>query len=366
MYKKIVLFIGIISISSNASAISTDNISKIEYKWYKEELKEELYYPKKDNLSGYLENENNIKYGDYSKWDKQYCSYQEDYYNKEEKVITKYEKIINTRYIKLELIHNIGTYADFKVIKVFNESEELNYHIIQNDNYGIKLDLGKEYNTEKLHFYIDIDVKYFIFLSNNIEMTKISINSSVIPRYDGKDVYPNENWITNNSTFVSEESESLIENSIFIKNIIKENLCRVQEIYTYRYKTERKYYDDNHHVFIDGYLPDIKTAIIYYKDKQTPLSIPETQKENIEHIEKTEQINTQKNIPVEVEKTIYVPKYINKEIIKIPLKIYLILIILLIIIILETKIILSKKVDWNNYLCLSKKYKKIKVYAKLK
>lgn len=354
MKKTLILLFGIILLITRVSADNNKDISRIEYKWYKEEKIEELFYPKKDNLSGYLEDENKIKYGNYSKWDNQYCENPKEYYQIEEKTIYKYEELLKTKYIKLESLYNIGTSDDFKTIKIFYENSELNYTIIQKDTYLITIELEKEYETDKIKLYIDTDVRYFVYLFNDSEFNKQIVSYSVIPRHDGKELIWNEKWISQKSTYEEKTSENKINDSKSIKNIIEERICRVREIKTYRYKTKREYYDDKYHIFIEGYLPDIQNSVIYYNDnskkeitkqptnQQNDTTINSLEKETKELILKEEVDN---RILKNNEKIIYKTEYVDKIISKIPLKIYLILIILIIIIVFETIKIISKKVD---------------------
>ncbi len=344
MKKIFILLLSILLLVTKVYATSGKEISRIEYKWYKEKQIEGTFYPKKDNLSGYYENQDIIEYSNYSEWDSKYCSYSKEYYDVEEKTIIKYEKVVKTKYIRLELIRGIGTYDDFKEIKVFYENKELNYKYFQDDVYGIKLELENEYDTDKLHFFIDIDVRYFIYLENNDGLKIISY--SVIPFYYGKKLFPNYEWITPKTLYELKTSEEKIENSEFVKNISEEKMCRAREIKTYRYKIKREYYDNDYHIYVEGYIPDIKNSIIYYKDDSEKNNNSNNQ---ISYTEPPEKIELPQKIDDKLlnnnEKIIYKTEYINKEVKKIPLKIYILLIILIIIIIFETIKIIEKKVD---------------------
>lgn len=345
--KKVLIILITLLFVNDVYATNTDNISKVEYKWYKEEKIEETYYPKKDKLLGFNEDENQIKFGDYSEWNNKYCSYSKDYYSVEEKELNKYRKVINTRYIELEYNPRNIPHDSFKEIKIFYDNNIINYKIIKNDEYVIKIELEKEYDTEKLSFYIDIDSRYLIYLSNNIELTKLALGYLVMPQFDGKKIEINDNWIIKESTFVDELIIDEIDNSKLKYKIGKENSCRIREIYTYRYKEKRKYYDDNYHVFIDGYIPDIENQIIYYSDKNDTVNITKNIESNYKNKTNEDEITIKnedktKNIKEEQK---YITKYIDKEVKKIPLIIYITIFFLVFIIIIQSIKIMKKNDD---------------------
>lgn len=341
--KKLLIILITILFVNDVYATNTDNISKVEYKWYKEEKIEETYYPKKDKLLGFNEDENQIKFGNYSEWNNKYCSYSKDYYSVEEKELNKYRKVINTRYIELEYNPRNIPHDSFKEIKIFYDNNIINYKIIKNDEYVIKIELEKEYDTEKLSFYIDIDSRYLIYLSNNIELTKLALGYLVMPQFDGKKIEINDNWIIKESTFVDELIIDEIDNSKLKYKIGKENSCRIREIYTYRYKIERKYYDDSYHVYVENYMPDIENIIIHYSKEDNELNNSKNFLENKESESIKEEESKKNNIEEKPKKNITnsIEKKENKKILK---KSYIFLILALIIIILLIKII-KKNVD---------------------
>lgn len=343
--KKVLIILITLLFVNDVYATNTDNISKVEYKWYKEEKIEETYYPKKDKLLGFNEDENQIKFGDYSEWNNKYCSYSKDYYSVEEKELNKYRKVINTRYIELEYNPRNIPHDSFKEIKIFYEQKNINYKVIKNDEYVVKIDLEKEYDTEKLSFYIDIDSRYLIYLSNNIELTKLSLGYLVMPQFDGKELKINDKWIINESTFVDELTNEENDDSKLKYKLGKEKSCRIREIYTYRYKLKRKYYDDNYHIFIDGYIPDIDNSIIYYLDENNKINKINNNTSNYEYEEKIEtglNSNSKNNYK---ENQTYITKYIDKEVKKIPLIIYIIIFFLVVIIITQSIKIMKKNDD---------------------
>ena len=351
--KKLFIILLLIMISiKDANALTNKKIDRVEYKWYKEEIIDSKYYPKKDNLSDYLENKDNITYGNYTEWNNKYCSYSKEYYLLEEKEVIRYEELLKSRYILLCSIRDIGTSRDFKVVTVYYDNKQIKYKVISYDPYDIKLDLEKEYDTDKLEIYIEtFDISYLIYLANDINFEKITISYSVNPKNNLKKLIWNEKWLTEKSTYEEKISEIPVQSSKSIKNIINDKICRVKEINTYRYKTKRTYFDDNYHIFIDGYIPDITTSVIYYNDEskqQKDNKINETdneinnenknlnQQENV--IKKNESTKKCNNAKVKI-------KYIEKRIKKIPKKIYTIIFSLLIIILYQRIRIMKKNGD---------------------
>lgn len=337
--KKIILtLLLLILLTKNVFASEENNINKVLYKWYKEEKIDSLFYPKKETLTDYQEEKNNIQYGEYSEWDNKYCSYSKEYYLVEEKNITKYDELLKTKYIMLESLYNIGISDDFNIIKIYYNKNELSYKIIDYSTYRIKIELEKEYDTDKLEFYIETSaVRYFIYLFNDINFKKQIISYSVIPRHDGKRLVWTKEWISEKSNYESKVSEDTVSESKSIKNISSEFICRVREINTYRFKTERKYYDDKYHIFIDGYIPDVESRLIYYEENK------DTQKQIIEinKNESNENIIKEENAIEENHEILKCDSSNNKTIIKkkiikkVPLKIYIVIIALIFVIVIQ-------------------------------
>ena len=345
MKKIIIIILFTFIFTKNVVAINEQNVTKILYKWYKEEKIEGLFYPKEEKLIGYLEDENNIQYGEYSEWNNNYCYYSKDYYILEEKNITTYDELLETKYIILRSLYNIGTSDDFKIIKIYYDNTELDYTINEYSAYTIELELDKEYDTGKLEFYIDTnDIRYFILLYNDSELKKLVISYSVVPRHDGKKLIWNEDWISEVSSYKEKETEETIEESKTIKNIRTEKKCRVREINTYRYKINKIYYDNEYHLYIDGYIPDITDSIIYYYNNE--IEQENKSKETNNFILQNE-IKNQKEVIKNTSFSQSISKIITKDIIKkkTSKKTYILIIILIIIIIFETVKIIRKKVD---------------------
>ena len=89
MKKVVLIFILNILFVNNIYATNDSNISRVEYKWYKEEKIDGKYHPKQEKLSGYYEDEENITYGNYSEWDNKYCTYDTEAYSVEQEKVNK-------------------------------------------------------------------------------------------------------------------------------------------------------------------------------------------------------------------------------------------------------------------------------------
>lgn len=294
--RRVLLILMTISFVKNVYATNDNNISKIEYKWYKEERVEGIYYPKKEKLSGFYEDESDIQYGEFSEWDNKYCTYSKEYYDVEKDDVNKYKKIINTRYIELSYNPRGTPHERFKEIKIFYENKIINHRVIRDDEYSMRLELEKEYETPKLSFYIDLDSIYLIYLSNNIEFSKLSVAKRIMPQFDGKESKVDESWIFSESTFVDELTNEEVKNSQLIRPIGVEKACRIREIYTYRYKIERKYFDDSYHVYVENYIPDIENIIIHYSKEDNELNNSKNFLENKESESIKEEESKKNNI----------------------------------------------------------------------
>ena len=349
--KKIIFVIFLILIlTQNVFATNEQGIDKVLYKWYKEEKIDSTFHPKKDKLTDYIEEENIVQYGEYSDWKNNFCSYPQEYYLIEEKQFITYEELLKTKYIKLKSIYNIGTSDSFEIIKIYYDSNEISYKIVEYSTYIIRLELEKEYDTSKLEFYIESgDARYFLYLANDIDFNKITVSYSVVPWHDGRRLIWNNEWISEKSTYEKKTSETMVEENKAIRNIKSENICRVREINTYRYKIKKTYYDNEYHVFVEGYLPDVDNRVIYYDDNKQEESIEshilkkEEQYEN-EIIEKEFMLEEEKKQHLNTVKNMVNIQTHIKE--KIPIKIYILIIVLIIIIIFQIIIkIISKNVD---------------------
>lgn len=234
------------------------------------------------------------------------------------------------------------------------------------DSNTVHINLTKECIVDNLTFYITNDNDYKInlyktnyfsksFLSKNVENENLLI--------------PDETWINNYTYYLNYKTLDTLRETDLTKKTGTKETCRAKEIYVYKYKIKKEYYDDNYHLNVDGYIKDLNDYKIFYKEKvitniiEKPITnLVEITKEKIIKEPKIEYIY----IPIEnkiekidssekndtLEKTECIPqiktqiktelKTVEKEIFKIPKKIYIFITILIItIVVLSLK--LSKK-----------------------
>lgn len=365
MKKIIILFLCIFCLETVSAVELKDvtNDTQIKYKWYQETITEGFYHPKKEKTPEYLEDKNNIKYGDYSEWGSEYCSYSKENYLIEEKNINTYEKVAKTKYLSIEFIKVDGEYCIdcLGEIKIFSERETIDYKILIQNDKVIRIELPKEYDTEKLWFYIEADRIYNMYLFKDINLQNMNL-AQYVKRT--KILIPNKNWITGKTTFVKETTEEEIPNNDFIRNIETTKVCRVREINTYRYKTQKKYYDNNYYTYLENHIPDINNYIVYYTNEfpTDTIEITKTISEPIylnkytyiesdnetNKLDEENKITEQETIKEQstiAEKIVYRTEYVDKVVNKIPKKIYLLLSLLLIIVVILSIKLMKKKVD---------------------
>lgn len=335
--------------------IDITNNSQIKYKWYKNEKIDGRYYIKGEKLDGYLEDLHNIKYGKFTDWDYKYCGYSTDKYIKEYHTDRAYKKVIGTSYIKLNNFNK----NNFK-IHIYNNRKEVEYKTIKSDDSEIIIALDKSYDTENLFFYIKTDQSYDIHLSYIFSFTMNALYKHIENTENTEILIPDKTWIYDKTIYVNELTEQNIPNNDFRKLERIRQTCRVKEIQTYRYKINKKYYDDKYHSYIMDYQPDLKDYVIEYNGK-LPVKI-----ETITNTVKEEKIkpikefiymeknnsanqdnNIKKNEPLKP-KIKYIENDIIKEVKSTSKTIYLIILILLLIIIVEFILLFKKNVDENN------------------
>ena len=348
MKKIIIFFLGVLSISSNVLASDITNQVDIKYKWYKQTKETGFYYPKKDKLPDYLEDELDFKYGEYSDWNILYCSYSKENYLIEEKEITTYDKLVKTKYVKLSINYgyNCPEMTCFNDIRVFSGKKSVNFNIIKKDPDLKILELYEPIDITDLWFYISTDVNYFIYATDDIRNIHNNLGYGVNGKASDKIIIPYKNWLLTNARYYSEQTDEIVNESPFIKNIVKTKTCRVREINTYRYKIRKEYYDNLYHSYIENYFPDINDHYVTYNDnyhQDDPPQITASEKEYVYVSAKNEEQNLSDNEYqcINQGKIIYKQKFLNK----IPRYIYSIIILLIIITIIELIIIIKKKVD---------------------
>ena len=346
--KKIIIILTCFFFFKCVSANETNDI-EIKYKWYKEEIEESFYHPKSEKLSGYLEDEKNIQYGEYSEWNLKYCDYSKENYLIEEKNITTYERIAKTKYIKIEFLKVNGKYCEncVKNLQIYHGKKQITHKIIEQTDEYMYLELPEEYDPSEIWFYFNIEHKFKVILLKSLNLDEVTLTYTTAAR---KIFIPDKNWIYFKAIYTKEVTEELFEPDDFVRNVKVERKCRVREINTYRYKLNKRYYDDNYHSFIENYIPDINDYVAKYPSNLPSNTIEITkiiedtkyQKEYVYIDEPKEEIKPEIK---ELEKIIYKTKYIDKIINKIPTKIYLLITILILLIIVLIIKLFKKRVD---------------------
>lgn len=322
---------------------------KIKYKWYKEEIIDSKYYQINSVLDGYIEDKKNISYGNFSNYNENNCFLSRANYEAEYKPIYKYNLIIDTKTIKLSGISQ----DKIKEIKIYSNMSELEYIINSSTNNSVIISLNNFISTSDIWFYIDTDYEYDITLGTDTTFSWITLYKHVSNHE--KVLIPDKTWIVSESHYVNNTDTTSLNDTYFRTMISKNYLCRVRPILTYRYKLEKKYYDDEYHEYVEGYLPDINDYIIEYTgaiptktveitktEIETIIKkIPETKYvylENEEQVENIDEEIEENKCEKEIE-TKYITNNVVKEVKQTPKKIYYVISILSIITILEFIII---------------------------
>ena len=345
-----IVFMSVVRADTNIDVTADVNI---KYKWYKEEV-EELYYPKGMELSDYIENDSIVKYGEFSDWDSEYCSYSSDNYIISKKDIITYDRLDKIRYA---LFQNASTTCSsgkcINNVEIYYHNQKIEYKKIRDNYYGLLFDLENEYDPSELLFYVDTDHLYILYLSKEKNIPPIVIES---PATNKKIIAMDTTWAIRDLAYVSTQTENEDDIASFAKNINKDIVCRVQAINTYRYKITKKYYDDNYYTSMDGYVPEVTSYIVTY-NKELPTEVvevikekevPKIEKEYIYMEQNNENVNTNEenddnNKEYINESVIYETKYIDREINKIPIKVYVIFSFLILVnIVLLVKLIAKK------------------------
>ena len=338
------------------SKIYSDVTNDIEfrYKWYKEIIsKTGKYYPLKDITKKDKIDENNIKYIDGNVYNPKYCDLPSEYYQKDQKYVREYKRIYNASYV---LIENVSSDKD---IKIYSDNKLIKFDIMNSENDQIKINLKKEYLSEKLLFYVDTEGKYKISIYNDL-LFKRQILSKEIE--NEKITTPDKTWITDKTEFYYDITTVKYDESDFIKLVSEQLSCSYKEKYVYKYDVTKEYYDNDYHLYIDGYIKDESDYRLFYKGE--PITITNTIEITKEKIVKEPEFkyvyiekenNKEKNDssqPTECsEKIIYKTnsevktEIKEKEVFKIPKKIYIIITGLIITIIFLIINLIKKYVD---------------------
>lgn len=331
--------------------LNITNDAIVKFKWYKLYEYNGTYYEKGENLDGYFEDENRIIYGNYTNWDYNYCKYSRDNYVVESQNERIYKKIVDTQYVK---------FINFKFdnnIRIFNNTEEIEFEVVRQSDNEVFLNLGRLYEVSNILLYVDSDESYDIYFYFDRSQTMLSLSKK---NEKSKIIIPDASWIKDNSTYATEYTHTNYLNNEFKTYQGLRPSCRVKPIKTYRYKLNKRYYDEEYHEYVEGYVPDLDDYLVEYISKlpTNNVFITEIKKEFVpidkyiyldsEKIKNTGELNIQKDEECSSE-PIVETKYIENEVIKkiyaIPKKIYLILLILILIILLEAIKLSKRNVD---------------------
>jgi len=364
--KKILLFILLIIFTSPVQAEELPDITKdieIRTKWYREE-EVGKYHPKGEDLLGYIENPDKITYSDYySSYSNKNCLLSSENYLISQMNLKKYQVVIYTKYIKL---------SNFKYndnVIIFNNGKKESFKVILNENNETVIELYMGYPTENLMLFVDYNEPYNITMYFDKKLTRVTLSKDINGE---KMLIPDKSWITEQTEFDTISTENTYNNSGLVTYIGSSELCAFKQKYTYRYKIEKHYYDNEYHAYIEGYLPDMTDIKVFYKGEELIKTIEVPVYEKVtEYITKHQTIEVPKEVikTVEVypEKTLtncecpssstdsecspqviteiqYVDKI--KEVETVPKNIYILIISLTIIIIILTSYLIKKYVTW--------------------
>jgi len=353
--------IAILIIISSFNVVQADEVVKeypditndieIRYKWYKEIVSEEgEYIPLKDVNAEDKIDKNKIKYIGQNIYDRTYCSLPSEYYLITEKISREYKRTYASSYV---LIENVDSSTD---IQIYSKNKPIKYKIISSNSNEIKINLLNGYITESLLFYVNTDEKYRITIYHDLNLERPIVSKEI---ENNKISNADKTWTTYSTTFYTYISYIPLEESDLTTLISETQICSFKEKYVYKYNTTKEYYDDNYYLNVDGYIKDEKDYRYFYKGE--PITITNTVeiiKEKIVKEPKIEYVyiekdanNIEENDPSkEIEclpeiKTEIKTKIIEKEIMTIPKKIYIIIIVLFIVILLLSIKLYKKYVE---------------------
>jgi len=324
------------------------NDIEIRYKWYKEKIEGD-YYSQKEELPGYLIDYNNYKYGDYSLWNKENCDLPDEYFLKEYKTFRIYQRIAKIKSIELKDF----TYNNN--IKVYFKDTPIGYEVVSNENNVVKINLNSGYMCDNLSFYIENAQNYTInlYVNNRFETPILSKNIK-----NEKFFMPDKTWITEDTYFIKYDGNVYYEITDLTTLTNEYEVCRYREKYFYKYQVKKEYYDDNYYANIDGYIKDTSDYKIFYKGEPITNTIEITKEKivkepQIKYIYVPSENEIQKNDSskekTQTSETNCLPKIeteiIEKEIFKIPKKIYIIIVLLLLVILILIRKLYKKYVD---------------------
>jgi len=327
----------------------TDDI-EIRYKWYKEVTSEDGgYYPLKEITENDKVDLTNIKYVLHDASSPNYCSLSPEYYLIHKEYIREYRKIQDASYV---LIENISPDTD---IQIYHNDEPINFRIMSTEDNQIKINLNKPYSCGKLLFYVDSNGKYKISLYTDLIFKKILLSKEL---ENTKISITDETWITKKTKFYNYTTTIELVEDEFTKLQYEELTCKYSEKYVYKYEVIKEYYDDDYHLNVDGYIKDENDYRFFYKGepiiitntieivREQIIKEPQIEYVYIENEDNREKDDSSQETGCSIEtKTEIKRQIIEKEIFKIPKKIYIIIFLLTVLVFLLVIKLIKKHVE---------------------
>ena len=236
----------------------TDDV-EIRYKWYKNVIVPGGKYVPKDEITSndIINKDYNQQYdGMYSNPCIEHCKLSPEYYQITRKLYTTYKKVPNASHVLVENINYDNN------IKIYYDNKEIDFNIISIEEKSIKIDLKGKYLNEKLMFYVDSTENYKISLYVNSFFLGHILSKSI---NNEKISIPDKTWITDKTPYETIKTDSVYANSDLTTILYQEEECRFRDILVYRENTEKQYYDNEYHTYVEGYLKDTNDYKFYYK-----------------------------------------------------------------------------------------------------
>ena len=276
--KRILLFIILLLMESNV-CLAEDKY-ELRYRWYKEEIVGE--YLLEDTLNKY-------QYSDKNKYI--YSDYTDDFKlldnkidlndsSREYELMTKYyyKKPLKINYISLG---NFTGSIDIDKVIIYYKNTLIGY--ASSNYYGTDWDgmkgnfdtfsfisfwLGEKYDAKDIS--VEIITKSIDNLVNyelRYAISSNDINDAIVIEYKASNkeskYIPDNTWdILKLDDKIYESNVKDLDNEIYVMHSMKV-YYRYRNKLIYYYNINRKYYDDNYYVNMDGYLPDYNDYKVY-------------------------------------------------------------------------------------------------------
>ena len=224
-------------------SINISSNSTIKYKWYIEEKVDERYSAKGYSSDEYYEDVDKVKYGESSPWSENYCRFSNVTYDVSKRVETIYYHVADTKYIK------ITNFTPNDSIRIFTNAKEIEYKVERSKTNEIIIDLLNSYRVETLLFYINMNQPGSMYLSSDETFDN---SMSLYHHINEKEIIliPDKTWIYEKTKYYKTPLKDNEKVNDFMTFEGFKTVCSVRNIYTYRYKINKKYYDDDYHEYV--------------------------------------------------------------------------------------------------------------------